>query len=254
MARLIVNADDFGLHLSVNKAIENCFRFGSVNSTSVMANGSALDIPLLLKLSDKGLLTGVHITWVNEPWLTQNIYIHSWRQLLHRMAFGGSAFITQMKQEAEAQVELLLRQNIPLHHIDSHQHVHHLPGLWTILKGLQLKHSIPRIRVAHVCHKSLLRKNISGFVLNYLAGRYANHTTYCCVGIKHAGNYTLDLLRQELEISSGVNTELIVHPGINNAELNNRYSHWSFNWEQEYGALMEPGFLFTLKEAGLKFH
>lgn len=247
MAKLIINADDFGLHESVNKAIENCFRFGSVNSTSVMANGRALNTELLLQLCAGGLQAGAHITWVNEPWLTQDTYIHSWRELLKRIALGGAAFIESMKHEAEAQVALLVKHNIPLSHIDSHQHVHHLPPLWQILKELQLKYHIPRIRVARVYHKNLLRKNISGYLLNYMAGRINKTPEYYCAGIKHAGNYTLPLLLHELQLSKEGNTELIVHPGLNNAELNQQYNHWHFDWEIEYQALMQPEFVNLLK-------
>jgi predicted glycoside hydrolase/deacetylase ChbG (UPF0249 family) len=248
MTRLIINADDFGLHPSVNHAIANCFQFGSVNSTSVIANGRALNTELLLQLHGTGLQVGAHITWVNEPWLTQNTYIHSWRELLKRIAFGGTTFVSLMKHEAEAQVALLMQYNIQLSHIDSHQHVHHLPFLWQILQSIQLKHYIPRIRIARVCHKSLVRKTVTGYLLNYMAGCINRCPEYYCAGIKYAGNYTLPLLTEEILLSKQMNTELIVHPGTNNAELNKLYHYWGFNWEAEYKALMQPEFLMLLKK------
>jgi predicted glycoside hydrolase/deacetylase ChbG (UPF0249 family) len=247
MAKLLVNADDFGLHPSVNKAIENCFLFGSVNSTSVIANGSALNVELLLQLSNKGLLTGAHITWVNERWLTADIYIHDWLELLKRIALGGSKFMALLKLEAEAQTNLLLQHGIPLQHIDSHQHVHHLLGLWNILWELKQQHSIPRIRVARVNHSGLMRKNFSGIMLNYLARRIADTPAYYCAGIKYAGNYNFELLNEELTFSAGTDTELIVHPGLSNKELNERYDRWHFNWENEYKTLMQPQFLQVVK-------
>lgn len=250
MAQLIVNADDFGLHPSVNTAIENCFRFGSVNSTSVMANGSALNIDLLLQLSNKGLLTGAHITWVNERWLTADVFINDWFDLLKRTAIGGSTFTSLLQREAEAQVNLLLQNNIQLHHIDSHQHVHHLPALWQILRQLQQQHNIPRIRVARVCHRSLVRKNPAGLMLQYMAGLITTEPANYCAGIKHAGNYNATLLQRELQLAVGYNTELIVHPGLNNNELNVRYRHWHFDWETEYSALMRPQFLAGVSQCG----
>ena len=38
MKKLIVNADDFGLCTSVNKAIIECHLAGNINSTTLMAN------------------------------------------------------------------------------------------------------------------------------------------------------------------------------------------------------------------------
>ncbi len=71
-------------------------------------------------------------------------------------------------------------------------------------------------------------------------------------GIKHSGNYNIDLLKQELEISSGTDTELIVHPGLNNSQLTQRYGHWHFNWETEYNALMQPMFLQIIHQTGFR--
>ena len=43
MSRLIVNADDFGLHPSVNEAIVKCHTNGIVTSTSLLASGNAFN-------------------------------------------------------------------------------------------------------------------------------------------------------------------------------------------------------------------
>ena len=39
--RLIVNADDFGIHETVNKAVYRGFESGILTSTSIMAGGRA---------------------------------------------------------------------------------------------------------------------------------------------------------------------------------------------------------------------
>lgn len=41
--RLIVNADDFGIHETVNKAVYRGFESGILTSTSIMAGGRAFD-------------------------------------------------------------------------------------------------------------------------------------------------------------------------------------------------------------------
>lgn len=247
---LLVNADDFGLHPEVNSAIYNCANIGSVNSVSVMANGLSPNYDMLHRLIARGVYTGAHITWVNETWLTQNLFIPNWQNLVIRTITGGKKFRQELKAEAEAQIETLLKNNIPLLHIDSHQHVHHFMGLIDIFKELQQKYKIQRMRIAKVANTKLMRNNISGYVLNTIATNINSHPHFYCAGIKHAGNYNLPLLVNELDYASGYNTELIVHPGQNNASLSQRYAGWHFNWEKEYAALMDKNFMAAVSNNG----
>ena len=43
MARVIINADDFGINPIVTSEIERMIELGIVTSTTIMANGSCLD-------------------------------------------------------------------------------------------------------------------------------------------------------------------------------------------------------------------
>jgi predicted glycoside hydrolase/deacetylase ChbG (UPF0249 family) len=247
MAELIVNADDFGLHAAVNMAIEKCVEFGSVNSVSVIANGLAPDYALLKQFAEREIFTGAHLTWVGEPWITDSVLIADWRQLARRLFLGGKAFREKMRAEAEAQINCLVDNGVSLDHIDSHQHVHHFPGVWDIALGIKEKYNISRIRTAYVKDTSLARPGIEGFVLNYLAKRKA---VLPCAGIKHAGNYDVNLLVNELNTCAPFNTELIVHPGTDNTALNQLYSSWHFDWEKEYAALLKPEFMKAIAEHG----
>ena len=254
MSALLVTADDFGLHTSVNLAINNCVLFGSVNSVSVIANGKELDFGMLQGFISKKILVGAHITWVGESWLTEPIFIADWQTLVRRIITSGAAFREKMKIEAEAQIVRLINGGIFPKHIDSHQHIHHFPGVWNVVQHLMLKYDIPRIRVAHVKSYYQTRKEISGIILNILAKiRHDDSNNFYCAGIKHAGNYTFDLFNQELQIASGYDTELIVHPGFSNYELNKQYSTWNFDWETEYNALIRPEFLKMVKMLGFEY-
>lgn len=248
MAALLVNADDFGLHRSVNEAIEECARFGTVNSISVMANGRAPDFDLLSRLARQGIFTGVHVTWVGEPWITEDRLIADWRQLVYCLFTGGRKFQYALYEEAEAQIGRLLQNKIQLFHIDSHQHVHHLPGVWSITEALQKKYCIERIRVAHTLSPGLARQSISGWCLGILSGRHQKQSRYYCAGIRHTGRYDIGRLEKELMLSAGINTELIVHPGNDNVGLNNRYLHWHFNWEGERKAICSNRFLQAIEQ------
>lgn len=248
MAALLVNADDFGLHKSVNEAIEECVRFGSVNSISVMANGQAPDFDLLSRLAAQGIFTGVHLTWVGERWITENRLIADWRQLVYMLLTGGKTFQAGLYAEAEAQIQRLQQNKVQLAHIDSHQHVHILPGLWHLTLALQKKYGIARIRVAYARPAGLAKNSLAGWALQGLSRLHRHRGVYACAGIRHAGRYKIALLEKELALSAGVNTELIVHPGSDNAGLNQRYAHWHFDWEGERNALCSQRFLQAMKE------
>ncbi len=251
MANLLVNSDDFGLHPSVNEAIENCVQFGSVNSISVITNGSAPDYELLRKLYVKTFI-GLHLTWVGEPWLTQKIFIPDWKALLKKVMLGGSRFRNQLLEEAKAQMQELLQNGIVPDHIDSHQHVHHFPFLWDIVLNLQHKNRISRIRVAHVKSPGLMRMGVAGFGLNIRASMIQQPAGFYAAGIRHAGNYNGKLLSAELRLAAGADTELIVHPGTDNNALDHKYGHWKFDWEREYAILTSNDFTKLISDNGFK--
>ena len=249
MNLLLVNADDFGLHASVNSAIADCVDFGSVNSVSVIANGAAPNFELLHKFVQNGIFVGIHITWIEEPWLTNSMFISSWKVLFKKMILGGKEFQLKMQQEAEAQMARFLEAGIYPDHIDSHQHVHHFASAWNIVSDLKKKYAVKRIRVAHVKSPLLLRKNISGFTLNGLAGlKQQQNNSFYCAGIKYSGNYNTLLFERELHNASGSDTELIVHPGKSNVELNKIYPNWNYHWEEEFTALMKDSFIRSIGE------
>lgn len=251
MANLIVNADDFGLHECVNAAIAACVEAGSVNSISVIANGMAPDYGMLHRLKRKKVFIGIHLTWVGEPWITENIYFENWKKLTGKLLINGPLLIKKMEMEAEAQIDRLRAQGFKPDRIDSHQHVHHLPGIWAMVMRMKEKHKIPVIRIAKPGAVSLIRSGFQPLILHALAlSKRKNAHQFFCAGIKHAGNYNLPRLAEELKKSAGLNTELIVHPGTDNRALNIHYGSWRFNWEKEYEALMSKEFMGCVSDSG----
>ena len=64
MRRLIVNADDFGLHVAVNQGIQAAHSEGIVSSASLMAGGAAFDDAVRIAKHCPELGVGVHLTLV----------------------------------------------------------------------------------------------------------------------------------------------------------------------------------------------
>ena len=63
--RLIVNADDFGLTLGVNRAIVEAHTRGIVTSSTLMANGPAFEDAIRLARTVPNLSVGCHVVLID---------------------------------------------------------------------------------------------------------------------------------------------------------------------------------------------
>lgn len=85
MKKLIVNADDFGLHPAINAGIIKGCRDGFITSTSLMCSGAAFDDAVLQAKATPALGVGIHLTLVGggKTLLKHGSYEH----LLMKMGF-----------------------------------------------------------------------------------------------------------------------------------------------------------------------
>ena len=65
LKRIIVNADDFGRHVLINRAVERGVQDGMLRSATLMPGGAAFDDAVLLAQRIPALGVGVHLTLVN---------------------------------------------------------------------------------------------------------------------------------------------------------------------------------------------
>src|SRR5690554_5744864 len=61
MTNIIINADDLGLSKSVNEEIEDFIKKGLITSTTMMANGEALEDAIRIAKHYNGISFGVHL-------------------------------------------------------------------------------------------------------------------------------------------------------------------------------------------------
>lgn len=255
MKRLIVNADDFGLHSAVNQGIIEGYHNGCIRSTSLVVAGMAAEEAVTLAHDNPGLGVGVHLTLVAErPVLSpkripsligENGYLLPDHVAFIRRYISGRICKEELRAECEAQILLAHRFGIRPTHLDSHQHLHVLPGVVKIIVDLAKKYNFSRIRLpAEAC----------SFYGDYpaSAGRYIAKCglTMCArmaqKAIRSAGIGTPDhffgmlagghLYKQHFLsilrlLPNGV-SEIMVHPGKNNRILDDIY-HWGYHWEEE---------------------
>jgi|SRR5215831_1601931 len=136
-ARLIVNADDFGLSRGISNAILIAHRHGVVTSTSVMANQQASDYALSLLGEAPSLGVGVHLNLTEgRPVLpvcqvpslvSANGYFHQ-RSALFQKLWRFRVSGHEIAAEFQAQIRWLRERGVNPTHADSHLHVHLYPA------------------------------------------------------------------------------------------------------------------------------
>jgi len=157
LRRLIINADDFGLTLGVNRAIVEAHTNGVVTSATMMANAATFNNALHLTQSTPTLGVGCHIVLVDGkpllppdqiPDLVEPGTPHFHRSLstFIGLALRNLIHPDQIEAEATAQIRKLQTAGIQVSHLDTHKHTHMFP---------QVLH--PLLRAARACGVSAVR-------------------------------------------------------------------------------------------------
>jgi predicted glycoside hydrolase/deacetylase ChbG (UPF0249 family) len=262
---LLVNADDFGLHADINRGISECVERGRVQSVSFSANGRTVDWKKLQEWSRYGVLIGLHVTLVGEPWATDGRVLPSWKNLAAQLLLRGRAIRTDVNREMQRQFQLCAKNGLDprkLSHVDSHQHVHVLSGVWQPCLDIAREYGIPRIRVPWCPSFRAIKKTFGGVALQMISRRRATEVNapLACLGLAHAGRNTVATFSYELSfaVRTAVNShsssvELVVHPGVNSPDLESQYGDWQFDWTRERDALLSPQFAEAVAANGYAF-
>ena len=263
--RLLVNADDFGLHSDINRGISECVERGRVQSVSFSATGQALEWKRLREWSREGVRIGLHVTLVGEPWATDGRILRGWKDLAGQLLFQGGAIQEGVNREIGRQFQLCADNGLDPHtlsHVDSHQHVHVLNGVWQRCIDLAREYGIPRIRVPWCPSLRAIKRSFGGVALQVISRRRAAERkgSLPCLGLAHTGRNTVATFSHELncaaraaEITVHPAMELVVHPGVNAPGLEAKYADWRFNWTAEREALLSPQFVEAVEAAGYTF-
>ena len=269
--KLIVHADDFGISERINEGILQAYLHGVLTSTSIMASGAAFEHAISMYESTPTLDVGVHLTLVEEqPALDAEIVqslvdrdgkLHPHASIFTSKYLTGRINLGDVQRELEAQIKKVISYGVSVTHLDSHQHLHMLPRIRRITVELAKKYDIPairfpreRVRIAMLKQHGSISRVLQLFVLNLFChlGRNAIRLrTDHFVGFFYGGNLHKDNLQKVLEHlpPSGV-CELGCHPGLD--DLNTRYSHWGYCWEDELKALMDPEVSDWLQRKGIQ--
>ena len=259
-SQVIVNADDFGLHPAVNRGICRAHQEGIVTSTSLIPCGRAFGDAVERLNGCPDLDVGVHLTLVEERPVSPPEQIPSLVNRDGRMPASYREFTRgwlsgrirhgDVRRELESQIQRVLRAGLHPTHIDGHQHVHCLPGLWPMVSSFAEEYHIAFIRLPRFESLRIAARTWTDFVLragvNVLADIHslrwpsASHRTDHLKGSEFSGRMTSETLLRLLGALRPGLTEILVHPGEDHPDLQQRYGHWrGFDWAAELAAVTD---------------
>ena len=265
MRQLVVNADDFGFTEGVNRGIVDAMRKGILRATTLMANGAAFDHAVALANDNPALDVGVHGVLIQGEMLTKR-----GRRLpstLSQFLIARRTWLTRtmIRAELEAQIDKIRQAGIEPTHIDMHKHTHVAPDVLKVVLDLAEDHGIRWVRTPYdiprlvsawrlptraLLLQPLLRSTERRFrtTIRQKGVRATDHFA----GFALTGNLaTPNLLRLLPKLPEG-STELMAHPGYNDAELNRARTRLTWEREVELKALMDPTVAEAAAAAGIE--
>jgi predicted glycoside hydrolase/deacetylase ChbG (UPF0249 family) len=264
-ARLILNADDFGLTRGVNRAIAELHAAGALTSATLMASGAAFDDAIAVAHAHPTLGVGCHIVLTDGTPISPPEKIPS---LLgpDRKAFRPSlaSFLlavargqiseAEVLREALAQIERLQQHGIVITHLDTHKHTHILPSIARPLLTAAEHAGIPAVRNPFeqpwsvALGKSSLLRRLQLRITQHLRPRFLALpqirngrviTTNGTIGISATAHLNATTLRAILDAMPDGLWEIVCHPGYNDRDLDAITTRLRSTREIERSALLD---------------
>ena len=154
---LVITADDFGLSLPVNEAVEEGYRSGILTAASLMVGapnfGDAVDRARTLP----GLGIGLHVTLLDgrpvlPPDQVPGLVGSDGRFFKNPEWFGAALFFsTELRRQAVAEVRAQFERfgetGLPLDHVNGHKHFHMHPVVANAIATIAPAYGLPPVRL-----------------------------------------------------------------------------------------------------------
>jgi hopanoid biosynthesis associated protein HpnK len=258
-AGVIINADDFGLCAAVNQGVVQAFDHGVVTSVSILPTGEAFAQAAELARSRPSLDLGVHLALTQTRPLSppeavpslvnsRGEFAPSWPAFVARYLRGGVRR-DEIEAELRAQIERSYQAGLSVSHLDSHQHLHVLPGILPLVTKLAAEYGIGALRYpcqrrrwAAIGGPGRLRRQVEGRALAAVCRLGATRLrsnglllTDDFRGFGEAGAWDRESLSRAVASLDAGLTEICCHPGADD-RIAHRFP-WGYRWEQELAAL-----------------
>ena len=268
MKELILNADDFGYTTGVNEGIIRAHRDGILTSATLMANGRAFDDAVERAKANPKLGIGCHLVLTGGFSVAPREEIPSLADAEGRLprslgalvarVSAGSVRTNEIERELRAQLEKIRRAGIELSHVDTHKHTHVHPRVMGAVGRVAREFGITRVRnpienlgdswrtarsenadiVANMAASLAVRAVGSWF--NAIARKYGLQSPDHFLGLAITGRMSAAALCRLIDTLPEGRTEIMVHPGIYDAELVKSGSRLQQQRQTELDGLLAP--------------
>jgi hopanoid biosynthesis associated protein HpnK len=258
--RLIVTADDFGVDLAVNEAVEQAFNDGILTCASIMMGGRAAVDAVDRARRMKGLGVGLHITLadgrpVSSRRNVRSLIDHEGRFKKDLVSSGISWFFNpfvrhQLAREIDAQFRAFIATGLVLDHVNVHKHLHFHPTVSAMIISIGRRYGMLAVRVPDEPHEILMKaepgvalpKSRLGPML-WLMRRRMKRARLAqndkIFGLAWSGKMTEDrLLALIPHLPEGLN-EIYSHPATADAR-DMRRGVRGYKYREELAALLSP--------------
>jgi hopanoid biosynthesis associated protein HpnK len=267
MKELILNADDFGLTKGVNEGVIRAHREGILTSATLMATGPAFDDAVLRARANPALGIGCHLVLTGGFAVAPREEIPSLVDANGRLPKSLGVLVTRVssgrirtkdiERELRAQIEKIRRAGIEPTHLDTHKHTHAHPRVMNVLGRLARELGITRIRKPvedlrdswksmrgeaaspmQLLASAAVRAVSSRFTA--ISRKYGLHSPDHFLGLVVTGRMGTDVLCRLIDTLPEGRTEIMVHPGICDAELRATGSRLQQQRQMELESLLAP--------------
>lgn len=277
MKRLIINADDFGMTGSVNRAVVRGFREGVLTSATLMVNGAAYGEAVGIARDNPGLGVGVHLNILRGrpvlpperiPTLVgpDGLFLRN-TALLARRYVSGRFDPSEIAEEFSAQIGKALADGVPVSHLDGEKHLHML-FIGPAIEAAR-RHGIRRMRLSgergQVPLRKLLNKRAYASLLirvyahrarRMLAARGISHPDHF-FGIQCSGEMLPRCLEGLINALPEGASEIMTHPGRSRREfeaIRGEFGCYDLTarCEDELCALISPAVKDAVRRGGIR--
>lgn len=280
MKQLILNADDFGLTRGVNEGIIRAHRDGILTSATLMACGPAFEHAVKLAKLNPRLGIGCHLVLVGGratapleeiPFLvTKDGNLHdSLGSFVTRLSVGIIR-PKEIERELRAQILKIRAAGLEPTHLDTHKHTHAHPVVMGALSRVAHELGIPRIRkpmenLRDSWESSLGERpamlpelfaaaaaRMVAPMFQSISRRYRLRSPDYFLGLARTGRLRPEALRRMIGAVQEGSTEIMLHPGISDTELQTIETRLSWQRNAEMDALIDPAVKSAIEEHGIR--
>lgn len=260
MRKLIVTADDFGLDVAVNEAVEEAHRRGVLTTAGLLVGAPAAQDAVERARRLGTLEVGLHVTLVRGrpvlppaevPDLVDRNGEFPWNLVRAGVAFFfRPAVRRQLEREIRAQFEAFARTGLELGHVDVHNHMHLHPTVLALVLRIGRQYGMRSIRLpaepggspALAPWLALLRRRLR---------RSAIVTNDWVLGLRHSGAMDAGRVAELLGLLRDGVTEIYFHPATRSSPEIERALP-GYRCRAEYEALVSDRVRRAIRAAGVE--